>query len=600
MARKRKTPPPAPAETPGPVPDPEQMQPSMEPEDDEEYIVEPYKMTISEYLKLPKAEQDKIWEKIGPDLIDPEGIDTAWPELRNKLFRLTCLKTSQTIENTLKTLASPPKELTAAFDNISKTAATAGKTIQEAAEHLLRPASSIVQDWQPVITHALERAEEIAKITMQLREFLDSPEAQKMIARWNVLKPYYHELREEKPRPDGIPLEEYEHSIMQEAEARARADGKWPVTEILELDLQRFTEGKKESPAELTTELEQETELLPSTISTIIAQRLVIPINKIANEMQSISLEDIEQGILHELIIANKGKPTEVATNLLVTVDPDKVKSLSGKPVSRFDRAVHNVACSVWWQSQRDGTVPVITAQSIYQTWKQGTTEEKPSPQRLASITKSLEKQRVMQLVIDATDEARLKKMTDENGEKLRSWEISDNMLSLRKHKIITNRGKVINGYIIKSEPVLMEYARRTKQLASVPARMMAVTDEHGTLIPLTDGRISMLDYLCQRFAIMKRDEHAAAEAFQKYQERRAKSPELPMKNLSDFRKQSRTILFNTLFKETEQESTSREIQRRNRDYVLDVLAYWRTSGDIRGFELQKEKKAITGVTLIL
>lgn len=604
MARKSKTPPPAPSEKPGPGPDPEQARPSMEPANDEKYVIEPDKMTISEYLKLPEAEQDRIWQQLGPTLAETMELGTDWPELRNKLFNLTCLQTSQTIENTLKTLASPPKELTAAFDNISKTTATAGKTIQKAAEKLLRPASSIVQDWQPIITQALERAEEIAKMTMQLREFLDSPEAQKMIVRWNVLKPYYHALKEEKPRADGIPLQEYERAIMREAEARARADGKWPGTEILELNLQRFSESIKESPSEQTPEQVEEsgqnTLELSQTLGKI--ESYYLSTAKLARSLLDITSGEIEAGAVNAVGVFNVNKPDEVTTSYVITMDKDKVRNLSGKPYTHYDRTVMRALCSIWEAASAKHKRAVFTARDIFRLMKGNAADDNPSPQCLFSITESLQKMLTMKFEIDASDEVDLRKVKDPHGQPMNGFYRKRQLIYYDEIELKSITGQTYPGYELRDIPLLWQYSKLTGQFSAVPAAMLSITDDNGSQIAITENRMALLDYLLERYVVMSRDEKEAQRKYSNYKKARKKDPSKEEKPLGKFRKQSRTILFETMFENTgiDTQKASRSTLKYSKDYVLNVLASWRMQGFIRDFKEQKKGRTLTGVTLVL
>ena len=77
------------------------------------------------------------------------------------------------------------------------------------------------------------------------------------------------------------------------------------------------------------------------------------------------------------------------------------------------------------------------------------------------------------------------------------------------------------------------------------------------------------------------------------------KDPTLEEKPLAAFRKQSDTILFATLFKETGTETTNRDRIMDNRNFCFDVLDYWKATGYIKGYKQQTKGRSITGVDII-
>ncbi len=60
------------------------------------------------------------------------------------------------------------------------------------------------------------------------------------------------------------------------------------------------------------------------------------------------------------------------------------------------------------------------------------------------------------------------------------------------------------------------------------------------------------------------------------------------------------TILFDTLFKETGQDTANKVETKRNREFCFEVLDYWKATGHIADYEKQTKGRSITGVKIIL
>ena len=341
-------------------------------------------------------------------------------------------------------------------------------------------------------------------------------------------------------------------------------------------------------------------EALPK-VESIAAKWYVSPNNRLANELSKLTAEEVAgQGAAFDLVVMNRGKPSEVTASTLITLEADDNITFSGKPYTQYDRAVHDAVVSLYCECRRRGLPPIITPLKVYQTITGNAFDgDSPSQQRIASITKSLEKmRRGIHVSIDATAEMERRRILDEDGKPAKF--VYDNFL-LSMDRVEARAGnKEIKAYRLIREPMLLEYSEMTGQLLTAPAALLNIKDSTGATIANTDSRISIKSYLWQRVAGMKYDERTAAEALQKHNARRSKDKSIEEKPLAAFRKQSRTILFETLFKESGQDTPNREMQRRNRDFAMDVLQYWKQQGYIKDFEQQTKGRAITGVTITI
>ena len=142
-----------------------------------------------------------------------------------------------------------------------------------------------------------------------------------------------------------------------------------------------------------------------------------------------------------------------------------------------------------------------------------------------------------------------------------------------------------------------------TGQLLTVQAKYLEIRKIKGgkvspELIPATAGRQAMAGYMLRRIAVMRHDEEAARDALRQHEKRRKKEKDLEEKPLAAFRKQSRVILFETVFAEAGTATADRKQAGLNRTYCYEVLEYWQATGLIKGYAEQRKGKKITGVSV--
>lgn len=529
-------------------------------------------ISIEQFERLPEADRRKLWKSINHSLTEAASV-ADWEAIIGIINAAATEEMSSTAAEAIHTAVdTAQKTLAGAAAGITETMASVdlGPIMEKAAE--VREAQEKLRDMlnSPEIRNMFN--------SPAIRDMLNSPAIRNKIEQWQKLRPFYHEVMQERPRKEGQPAREYEQEIMAEARKRARAAG--------------VITGPDESMAAPTS----------AAIATIdrITQYYMAT-NKLANDIPTITKEKIKAGEIIDLVVANKGKPSEILTSYSILIDDDKVKNISGKPYTRFDRAVTRAICSVWEMADQQHRRPIFTDRQLFHLMKGNISDDNPSPQRLESIRKSREKQLTMMVEIDATAEAELRKVKDPvTGEPVVKYHKKRPMLYYQELTLTTKTGKEYTAYELRDIPPVWEYSKLVKQYTSVPAAMLSITDSNGSPVAVTESRIAMLDYLLQRYAVMRRDENEAINKLAEYEKKRKKNPDLKPIPLVKFREQSRTILFDTLFKETDLADTDKVTRARNRKYVMDVLDSWVSRKFMSKYEVIKKGIVITGVTLTM
>ena len=331
-------------------------------------------------------------------------------------------------------------------------------------------------------------------------------------------------------------------------------------------------------------------------LQSILPTRHTMPNNALVNALQK--KPAINAGPF-DLVVANQqGNRKEITAYTMVTYDTEAAGTALAVPnLTEYERQVSDAIITLWIEAQKQDLPPIFTTDMIFRSMPGG--GDKPSPQQRGSITKAIEKMRNLHITVDATDEMRTRGIIGQNE----MCEFDDFYLStLRVQRRVKNGGQTVTAYKINTEPVILTYARMTKQILEVSSKYIEVrkvkNGRPAEIMTMTAGRQAMTGYMLRRIMVMKRDLAAAKDALRQYNNRRKKNPKLPEKQLSEFQKQNNVILFETLFKDTGTTTTDRKQTMLNRTFCFEVMDYWKATGLIGGYTKQKTGRSITGIII--
>ena len=324
-------------------------------------------------------------------------------------------------------------------------------------------------------------------------------------------------------------------------------------TENVEIIIKTVIDAAIKSP---NIELADEVRAALPQLSSIIPQKHVMPNNKLAN---SLTKDIIDAGAI-DLVVSGRGK-TEITTRCILTYEGDNVKLSGRQPCTEYDRNVADAVTSLFLYGDPSH---IITPATVYRAMIHSTGTETPSPQTLGAVTRSLDKGRVVRVQIDCTQEL-LRRNASLNGEQITGGKVDTYLLPLEKIEVMAG-GKKVTAYKIIKTPVLYDYARLTKQVLTVPAKLLDVPNASNT-----EQRISIKGYLLRRITVMK-----------------GKTA------------QSNRILFEKIWDAAGKPDPSPKEAQRIREYTFTVLDYWKKERYIKGYKAIKEGKAYTAVEIQL
>lgn len=368
---------------------------------------------------------------------------------------------------------------------------------------------------------------------------------------------------------------------------------------VIESKFEQIIERAKQLRAEYDTmretvvNMEEAAEELPKQY--LIPLYHIMPNNALMNDLAGIeNKQPINAGAYDLPVIPETKRQKEITIYVMAEYEPEKGFTSN---LTEYERNVSDAIMSICVQAEQENKRPYFSIDSLYRAMPgRG---ERASKQQKEALTKAIEKFTSLRLEIDATDEL-IKRRLIAPGD---TYHYKDYYLPAREHIYKAKGGQPVTVWEVTSTPINLDYAKRTGQILTVPAKYLEITKVKNGKIskePLTMNadRQAMTSYMLRRIAVMQYDYKRAKEALRSYNRRRSKDKTLETKPLKAFRDKSDTILFDTLFKIAGTESTNREVTRRNRDFCFDVLDFWKASGLIYDYEQQTKGRSITGVKI--
>lgn len=287
---------------------------------------------------------------------------------------------------------------------------------------------------------------------------------------------------------------------------------------------------------------------------TVKPRKQIDPNSKLANSITRISFDETAH-----LDVSGKGeKKGSVLTAVTLEYEGEGIRL--SKPMTQFDREVHNAVTTLW----KAGNLSFTT----WQVWKELTrsTTGKPSRTMLSHIEKSIDKQRFTRAIVDFSAEARGRQLSLD-GEPVNIYKIDSYMLNADKHQIETANGRLVEGYTVNKPPVLYQHSAIFGQLITYPSQLLETGDAGQNTIE----NIVIKKYLLRRIGGAK-----------------GKS------------KTSPRIKYSSVYEKVGIAEPDKKQRKRINDYVISCLEIWKAAGHIKDFTEYKEGRQRTGVDLIV
>ena len=307
-----------------------------------------------------------------------------------------------------------------------------------------------------------------------------------------------------------------------------------------------------------------------------------IPNNKLANSLSFLTSPDsIGQRIDLKVSTVNKrGKKLAQPILTMVVCEYDNLPSDIQAKITEEDKQISNAIVSLWVAGKNEDPKKriVFTVRDIYEVLAGGKKDKKPSKTEYDRICKTIEKLSSLRVTLDADRELESYGIKSDDPVKV-TLNVRSNYIYTRGVSVISKhkQDKRLDAWELIAEPIIYTYAKATKQIITIPIKVLAIeeTDKAGKLagklVLMTKTRGAIRGYLMKRIEIMR---------------------------MNTNNNQSNTIKFKTLFNEIGETHQTRLEQKRDRDFIIQCLDYWKAIGFINDYKLNKERLAITGATI--
>lgn len=298
----------------------------------------------------------------------------------------------------------------------------------------------------------------------------------------------------------------------------------------------------------------REIELLDS----IIPQLYIMPNNKLANELPKSNVPYNEP---FNLKVYND-KENQVLNPTFINYDDANIQiAEKDKRFTEYDRCVHNAVCSIFEAGNTN-----FTPDQVYRCMNGYDDSQYVSPQSIEKITASLDKSMRTYVKVDYTNEARMYKKN-----LVEEYIIEGYILPATKITVKTGGHRVI-GYKFNGKPLLYEYAQVSKQIATVPSKLLNTKD-----VIRANPEVNIIkEYLLRRIEQMK------------------KAKEKEKKKKAKVKKQINRILFEKIYYETGELKPHKKKAMKIRNTAKTLLTKFSEEGYIKGFRLYEKGIEIT------
>ena len=211
-------------------------------------------------------------------------------------------------------------------------------------------------------------------------------------------------------------------------------------------------------------------------------------IGAVADHMQTITAEykgdagkSLDDLAALPITVSKAGK--SLTTTNVILVSTDAVHVCGDFPP--FYRSVYDAVCSVYLY----GSGSPFTIEQLCRVMNNRTGAEHISDEYKAEVRRAVNDMICMRGYIDASEEAKMRHVKDENGDRVDRLILKDYLLPLRE-VIRESGGRTVHAYIFSQEPLMLTYSKAVNQYITVPADVLDIraADPKGRI---TEARIS-------------------------------------------------------------------------------------------------------------
>lgn len=316
-------------------------------------------------------------------------------------------------------------------------------------------------------------------------------------------------------------------------------------------------------------------------LKTTIPKKSIRAINKLTHYLPLVNAQAFAAGI--ELQSFSK-KNQDITTNVKLTYEGEGVNISGRQPVTRFDRLVCDGIASAYIHGSSEG---FITSAMVARIINGDDSVDKPSPQQVAAVTRSIDKMRFTRVRIDCKKElekynATLDGMPVTGG-------IIDTYLIKADMVEIQTSGKIVTGFRVNEPPILYSYAQRTKQIITVPSRLLSIKDEKGKVYT-SDTFLLVREHLLRRIEGMKGKNSLHNDTISLFSYEKDNKHHCGLYEAAEC----------GISKPSDITGSLKITAQRVREHAIKILEFWKRENYIKDFSLEKDGRAISRIRIQL
>lgn len=264
------------------------------------------------------------------------------------------------------------------------------------------------------------------------------------------------------------------------------------------------------------------------------------------------------------IVGAKKSEDVEIIASVDI-IDSRGVR-LVGEELDTIDRAIYNEICTAFIETENTNSGYIcLSPEQLHRALTGKNSAERVSDEQKADIIRRISKLCNTYVYADLTEQARAYNLN------LKSRKEEGRLLTIRKKVTETHNSGNQLEFFEFSAPLLLDYARGTKQLYKIPRAAYRITDSTGQLVKTSGGRISLNHYIIKRVFDHKHNPK--------------------MRNIIDI---------SNIYSEYGTNEANKNEKKRAREYAEIVFDNLKRGGYIQEYAAQKRGQTVTGYLFIV
>lgn len=194
--------------------------------------------------------------------------------------------------------------------------------------------------------------------------------------------------------------------------------------------------------------------------------------------------------------VEQAGKKSSISVKTYISLLYEGTETRLNKKMTAFDNAVYNAISTrfYYWKLEHPGEALFISPQEVWRTMNGKDDTARPSEKQVEKVIESIDKMRFTRCQMDINEELKSHYITI-NDDRVIDGFIDTYLLETSRGKFKTEKGRIVDGYVINIEPILYSYNKAKNHILYVDYDLLNTSDKKNT----GEYTIEFTNYLLQR-----------------------------------------------------------------------------------------------------